>query len=320
MNMPTQMPPESAGEARRRAEVFDFIFHGPSPASGEAPRLPGSETGMESGQPRPDETAQGGDLSATGGQRDAAAEDRRKAEVLRFIFYGPEPAGDEPPRRPAGESRNDTSRQRSAVVDQSQGHLSGGRKKYLVIGASLAAVSLIVWGGWSSVAWRTDRQLNRGGNATHNLSAPVMPEPNPVSAVPSLVSPVASEADPATVPTGTSLSKRPSAETASGKDSIPQRIQVDGDVQQTRLLLQPHLDYPPLAKAARVQGIVKFHAILSKDGHVQQLNLINGHPLLVQAALDAVKQWVYRPTLIEGVPAEVETQIDVKFVLLYGQK
>ena len=60
---------------------------------------------------------------------------------------------------------------------------------------------------------------------------------------------------------------------------------------------------------------VKFTAIISKDGTIQQLQLVSGHPLLVQAAQDAVKQWLYKPTLLNGEPVEVVTQIDVNFTL-----
>jgi protein TonB len=73
--------------------------------------------------------------------------------------------------------------------------------------------------------------------------------------------------------------------------------------------------YPPLARQTRVQGTVRLHAIISKDGSVQQLEVMSGHPLLVQAALDAVKQWRYRPTLLNGEPVEVDTTIDVIFSL-----
>jgi protein TonB len=57
------------------------------------------------------------------------------------------------------------------------------------------------------------------------------------------------------------------------------------------------------------------HALIAKDGTVQQLEVMSGHPLLVQAALDAVKQWRYRPTLLNGEPVEVDTTIDVIFTL-----
>ena len=73
--------------------------------------------------------------------------------------------------------------------------------------------------------------------------------------------------------------------------------------------------YPPLAKQARISGTVRFTAIIGKDGTIQNLQLITGHPLLVQAATEAVKQWLYKPTLLNGEPVEVITQIDVNFTL-----
>jgi len=97
--------------------------------------------------------------------------------------------------------------------------------------------------------------------------------------------------------------------------AAPQRIKIGGSVQQAKLVRQPHPVYPPLAKQARIQGTVKLTAIISKDGTIQHLEVISGHPLLVPSALEAVKQWVYQPTLLNGEPVEVITQIDVNFTL-----
>ncbi len=99
------------------------------------------------------------------------------------------------------------------------------------------------------------------------------------------------------------------------KPVTPQRIRVGGNVQAANLIRKVTPVYPPLAKQARVQGTVRFTAIISKDGTIQQLQLVSGHPLLVQAAQDAVKQWLYKPTLLNGEPVEVVTQIDVNFTL-----
>lgn len=99
------------------------------------------------------------------------------------------------------------------------------------------------------------------------------------------------------------------------KQAAPQRIRVGGNVQAANLIRKITPQYPPLAKQARVQGTVKFQAIIGKDGTIQNLQLISGHPLLVPAATDAVKQWMYRPTLLNGEPVEVVTQIDVNFTL-----
>lgn len=99
-------------------------------------------------------------------------------------------------------------------------------------------------------------------------------------------------------------------------ETPPTQIKIGGNVQQTKLISQPHPVYPPDAKAARIQGVVKLQATIGKDGTVQNLEVISGHPLLVQAALDAVKQWVYQTTLLNGNPVEVVTQIDVNFTLV----
>jgi len=81
------------------------------------------------------------------------------------------------------------------------------------------------------------------------------------------------------------------------------------------LVRQPKPVYPPLAKQARISGTVKFTAVIGKDGSIQNLQLVSGHPLLVQSAQDAVKQWVYQPTTLNGEAVEVITQIDVNFTL-----
>jgi protein TonB len=99
------------------------------------------------------------------------------------------------------------------------------------------------------------------------------------------------------------------------KEAIPQRIRVGGNVQQAKLVRQPRPVYPPLAKQARIQGVVRLSAIISRDGTIQHLEVVSGHPLLIPSALEAVKQWVYQPTLLNGEPVEVVTQIDVNFTL-----
>jgi protein TonB len=90
---------------------------------------------------------------------------------------------------------------------------------------------------------------------------------------------------------------------------------VGGNVQAANLIRKVVPVYPPLAKQARIQGTVRFQAIIGKDGTIQNLQLVSGHPLLVSAAQQAVSQWVYRPTLLNGDPVEVVTTIDVNFTL-----
>jgi TonB family protein len=98
-------------------------------------------------------------------------------------------------------------------------------------------------------------------------------------------------------------------------DASGQRIRVGGNVQAANLLKKVAPAYPPAAKAARIQGTVSYTAIIGKDGSIIDLQLISGHPLLVEASTDAVKQWVYKPTLLNGQPVEIITQIDVNFTL-----
>jgi protein TonB len=95
----------------------------------------------------------------------------------------------------------------------------------------------------------------------------------------------------------------------------PKRIRVGGQVESAKLIFQPKPDYPPLAKMARIQGTVRLDAIISKDGTIQNLKVISGHPLLVKAALEAVERWRYQPTMLNGDAVEVATEIDVNFTL-----
>jgi protein TonB len=99
------------------------------------------------------------------------------------------------------------------------------------------------------------------------------------------------------------------------KPVTPKSIRVGGNVQAAKLLNQPKPQYPPLARQARIQGVVRFNAVIGRDGAIQNLTLVSGHPLLVPAATEAVRQWRYQPTLLNGEPVEVVTQIDVNFTL-----
>jgi periplasmic protein TonB len=93
------------------------------------------------------------------------------------------------------------------------------------------------------------------------------------------------------------------------------RTRVGGAVQAAKLVNRVQPIYPPLARQTRISGTVRLHAIIGKNGNVEQLTVESGHPLLVQSALDAVRQWRYQPTLLNGEPVEVDTEIDVIFSL-----
>lgn len=93
------------------------------------------------------------------------------------------------------------------------------------------------------------------------------------------------------------------------------RIQQGGNVQEARLVHRVIPAYPPLARQTRIEGKVVFTAVIGTDGSILQLKMASGHPLLAAAAADAVRQWRYRPTLLNGEPVEVVTVIEVNFKL-----
>ena len=89
-------------------------------------------------------------------------------------------------------------------------------------------------------------------------------------------------------------------------------------VMEGNLIYSVKPQYPPLARQARIQGTVLLRAIISREGRIENLQVLSGHPLLVQAAIDAVRQWRYRPCYLNGEPIEVETQVTVNFTLAGG--
>jgi protein TonB len=102
------------------------------------------------------------------------------------------------------------------------------------------------------------------------------------------------------------------------KVATPQRVRVSQGVSQGLLVRKVNPNYPPLARQARIQGQVVLQAEISKDGSIENLRLVSGHPMLAPAAIDAVKQWKYKPYFLNGEPVEVETQITVIFSLSGG--
>jgi protein TonB len=95
----------------------------------------------------------------------------------------------------------------------------------------------------------------------------------------------------------------------------PGPIRVSIGVLMAKLVKKVIPEYPPLAKTARVSGVVHLLGVIAKDGTIQNLQVIGGHPLLTRAALEAVRQWIYEPTLLNGQPVEVIAPIDVNFTL-----
>jgi protein TonB len=131
----------------------------------------------------------------------------------------------------------------------------------------------------------------------------------------------ATSGDPSGVPgvTGFDLAQIPKPE--SSKPTSPlmtfthSPLRVGGKVQAAKIVRQVTPVYPPLARQARISGIVRLEAVISRSGTIESLQVMSGHPLLTQAALDAVRQWVYQATQLNGHPVEVLTQIEVNFRL-----
>lgn len=109
--------------------------------------------------------------------------------------------------------------------------------------------------------------------------------------------------------------KRAEPKPASRAAAEPVRIKVGTGVQEARLLERVKPVYPRLAITTRTSGDVELEAIIGTDGRIREISVIGGHPMLVPAALEAVRQWAYRPTPLNGEPVEVITRITVRFIL-----
>ena len=92
-------------------------------------------------------------------------------------------------------------------------------------------------------------------------------------------------------------------------------MRVGGDVKPPLLLVDVKPVYPQLARAARIQGTVRIEAIIARDGTIRDARVVSGHPLLIAAAIDAVRQWRYRATVLNGVSVEVALALEVNFRL-----
>jgi len=99
------------------------------------------------------------------------------------------------------------------------------------------------------------------------------------------------------------------------KVAAPTRIRVSQGVTQGLKIRDVRPTYPALARQAHIQGAVQLTAVISKEGSIENLHAVSGHPMLIPAAIDAVKQWRYKPYILNGEPVEVETQITVNFTL-----
>jgi protein TonB len=106
----------------------------------------------------------------------------------------------------------------------------------------------------------------------------------------------------------------PSApKSSSAVPATPTKASPGGQIQQAELLRRRDPEYPKLARESGASGVVELTATVGADGHVKAVKVVRGHPLLRQAAVDAVKQWIYRPTMLNGSPVETQTQVLLNF-------
>ncbi len=103
--------------------------------------------------------------------------------------------------------------------------------------------------------------------------------------------------------------------TAAPKLVAPQRVRVSQGVTEGNLVHKVTPEYPPMARQAHIQGTVVLSALIGKDGGIQNLQVVSGHPMLTSAAINAVKQWRYKPYILNGQPVEVETTVTVNFTM-----
>jgi TonB family protein len=121
--------------------------------------------------------------------------------------------------------------------------------------------------------------------------------------------------DPPTPPPPPPPPPPPGGGNLAGGAAPSQGIRIEGSIQQVKLVKQPAPVYPPQARADGISGVVRLSVLIAKDGTVRNIEVVSGHPLLAAAAIDAVRQWVHSPTLLNGEAVEVATSVDVNFSL-----
>ena len=110
----------------------------------------------------------------------------------------------------------------------------------------------------------------------------------------------------------------PASSQQQAAEAVPERVQVLSGVMGGLLIKRVNPKYPQKARQNYIQGTVVLTAKISKQGDITDLELVSGDPLLAKAAIAAVKQWKYRPYLLQGKPVEVETRVQVNFTLSGG--
>jgi TonB family protein len=114
---------------------------------------------------------------------------------------------------------------------------------------------------------------------------------------------------------GLANSLAPQMQASATAPSTPQQLRIGGNLQSAKLISKATPLYPPEAKMARIQGVVRLNVTIDKEGKVSNIELVSGHPMLVDSAIAAVRQWEYQTTLLNGNPVAVVTTVDVNYTL-----
>lgn len=173
---------------------------------------------------------------------------------------------------------------------------------------------------------RSNRQpLRSAASRMVSFSTPIFPPLRPPSQIPSTIPTPAPDLAPPAIGNGApvipgEISGLPSGlgdgnSVISAPPQPPRMIRRSEGVQSGMLLHRIEPQYPAIARIARVSGSVELRAIIGRDGSVSSIEVLSGNPLLARAAAEAVRQWRYRPTILDGEAVEVETRITVNFVL-----
>ncbi|MBV9182731.1 MAG: TonB family protein [Acidobacteria bacterium] len=261
--------------------------------------------------------------------REAAEEIESRAEREEFLLkhgrllassspdkeISRNPSGTVPPERVSPTSKEKQAK--SEVARAAPKHLAMARKSLFVAGGTMLAVLLLLAAA-NHFGRRENRFRYRVGSEgqgapergpiarkTYTLSSPAGNQPNSGS------SRGAPQASVQTETPSTSAQMKP----AVFKPAGGQKFRVPAEVSSSLVVRKVVPDYPRVAQDARVQGAVVLEANISRDGIVREIRGISGSPLLMPAAIDAVKQWQYNPLVLNGKPVEMQTLITINFTL-----
>ena len=155
-----------------------------------------------------------------------------------------------------------------------------------------------------------------------------VPQPNELQAPSKIPKAIHLQPDDTAPPSGPALAGLANTTSPSGNSLLtdivggpkvvpapPRKVAVSSGVMRGNLLTRPDPVYPAIARQARVEGTVVLSATISKAGTIMNLTVVSGPPMLAQAAMDAVRQWLYKPYLLNGNPVEVQTEVNITFTL-----